>query len=223
MRWNQSLIALVTLLLLSGLSITVWQWQRRSLASATLDCTAADLAPLTVTPPLHQPTDPKTWLNRDRPLRELLPTAINSSQTSILIEKSKYRLTLYYNQQSIKSYPVVFGDPVGDKLREGDRKTPEGIFKLRDLYPHPEWSKFLWIDYPNATSRQKHCQARSQGTIPPNVGIGGEVGIHGVPAGRDAWIDQRVNWTLGCPALKNQDVDEIYAVVQVGTTVEIVP
>lgn len=154
---------------------------------------------------------------------QLLPGDFDRANVSILIEKSAYRLTLYYNQQPIKSYDVVFGDPQGDKRREGDRKTPEGIFNIQDKYPHPSWSKFLWLDYPTAQSRCKHRQAKQRGEIPFSSGIGGEIGIHGVPAGQDALIENQMNWTLGCPALRNQDVDEIYDVVQVGTVVEIIP
>lgn len=161
-----------------------------------------------VDPVFHRP--PMAMVNGERDLAELLPQGFDRSKTSILIEKSKYRLTLYYDQKPVKSYAVVFGDTLGDKRQEGDRKTPEGILRIRDLYPHPDWAKFLWLDYPNAQSRCKHDRAKQQGEIPHSSSIGGEVGIHGVPAGRDAWVTDRVNWTLGCPALKNGDVEELY-------------
>ncbi|NJM90637.1 MAG: murein L,D-transpeptidase [Hydrococcus sp. RU_2_2] len=96
-------------------------------------------------------------------------------------------------------------------------------FKLRDLYPHPTWSKFLWIDYPTQESWRKHLQAKREGKIAWSDRIGGEVGIHGVPAERDSLIDNRIHWTWGCISLKNQDVDELYQFVRVGTLVEIVP
>ena len=163
-------------------------------------------------------------LNYDRPLTQLLVTNSDRTATSILIEKSQKRLTLYYQEQPIKSYPLVLGnDPVGDKRQEGDYKTPEGMFKIRDLYPHPQWSKFIWIDYPTAESWDKHLEAKRQGLIPASTTIGGEIGIHGVPRGGDYLIDENKNWTWGCIALKNQDVDEIYDWLQVGTTVEIIP
>ncbi len=60
-----------------------------------------------------------------------MTSLIDKSQTAIVIEKLKYRLTLYYQKQPIKSDPVVLGsNPVGDKLKEGDYKTPKGIFKV---------------------------------------------------------------------------------------------
>lgn len=66
---------------------------------------------------------------------------------------------------TLKSYAVVFGDPLGDKRREGDRKTLEGILRIRDPYPHPDWSKFLGLDYPNAQSQCKCDRAKQQGEI----------------------------------------------------------
>ncbi len=174
-------------------------------------------------PRIHTPPSAGDWVNADRPLTALLPNPQDTAQTSILIEKSRYRLTLYYRGQPVKSYPVVFGDPVGDKLREGDRKTPEGILRIQDLYPHPSWGSFLWLDYPTKTSWRKHYQAKTMGKIPRSASIGGEVGIHGVPEGNDNWVDRRQNWTLGCPSVKSADIAELYSAVQVGTIVEIIP
>jgi murein L,D-transpeptidase YafK len=172
---------------------------------------------------LHIPPLAATFLNENRPISQLLPSNVERTKTSILIEKSKHRLTLYYDQNPIKSYPVVFGDPEGDKQREGDRKTPEGLFRIQDQYPHPQWAKFLWLDYPTAQSWCKHERSKQQGIIPNLSGIGGEIGIHGVPTGKDALVDNRTNWTLGCPSLKTKDIEEVYKVVQIGTLVEILP
>lgn len=163
-------------------------------------------------------------LNYDKSLEQLISQTNNKNQVSVLIEKSKHRLTLYYDLKPIKSYPVVFGtNSVGDKYSEGDRRTPEGIFTIKDLYPHPQWSKFIWLDYPNAQSWRKHFQAKVDGKLPWQIPIGGEVGIHGVPVGTDRMIDDRHNWTWGCPSLKNKDVDELYKWVKQGTVVEILP
>jgi murein L,D-transpeptidase YafK len=167
-------------------------------------------------------TAPTTFLNTEQTLTKLLPVNFDRHKISLLIEKAQHRLTVYYDQQPVKSYPVVFGNLVGDKRQEGDRKTPEGILQIQDKYPHPHWSKFLWLDYPNAQSECKHNRAKQKGEIPWQSTIGGEVGIHGVPIGSDAMIDNRENWTLGCPALKTQDINELYDFVQNGTIVEIV-
>ena len=154
----------------------------------------------------------------------LLPAYFDRDQVTVLIEKSDHQLTVFYDRRPIKSYPVVFGkNPVGDKRNEGDRKTPEGIFHIRDRYPHPAWSKFLWLDYPTPQAWREHFQAKASGQINWLLPIGGEVGIHGVPNNDDSLIDDQTNWTWGCPSMKNEDVDDLYSVVQVGTLVEIVP
>ena len=163
-------------------------------------------------------------LNYERSLLDLIPAPINKSQTAILVEKSDYKLTLYYQNQPVKSYPIVLGNnPVEDKMREGDYKTPEGIFQVRDLYPHSSWSKFIWLDYPNQESWRKHLEAKRTGKIKPSDTVGSEIGIHGVPQNGDYLIDRRSNWTWGCISLKNKDVDEIYSVIEAGTKVEIIP
>jgi murein L,D-transpeptidase YafK len=172
----------------------------------------------------HQISSGEIAIVTNKSLAKLLGDRIDKKNISILIEKSKYRLTIYQNKQPIKSYPIVLGDnPLGDKFIEGDRRTPEGIFQLKDLYPHPQWSKFLWLDYPNAASWRKHLNAKQTGQIPWYTSIGKDVGIHGVPTNTDKLIDNQVNWTWGCISLKNADVDEIYAVAQTGTLVEILP
>jgi murein L,D-transpeptidase YafK len=164
---------------------------------------------------------PMTFVNADKGLVQLLPANFDQTKITVLIEKTQHRLTLFYNQTPIKSYAVVFGNGKGDKRQEGDRKTPEGILKIQDKYPHPNWSKFLWLDYPNAQSECKHSRAKQQGEIPWASTIGGEVGIHGVPIGSDNLIDDRQNWTWGCPSLKTTDINELYETVQLGTIVEI--
>ena len=157
-------------------------------------------------------------------LQNLLPQDFAKDDITLLIEKSEHRLTVYHKLTPIKSYAVVFGgEPVGDKRFEGDQKTPEGILRVKDLYPHPDWSKFIWLDYPNPASWRKHLASKLKGAIPLVSTVGSAVGIHGTPANNSEIIDNRVNWTWGCPSLKNEDVDEIYEVIQVGTVVEIRP
>jgi murein L,D-transpeptidase YafK len=210
-------VVLLALVGLGLMGVAVHRWLMPAIAQFTASrqpivCPAESTIHTALTAAVHS----------DRPLADLLPQHYDRGKVSILIEKSRYRLTVYYNQTPIKSYPVVFGDPQGDKRREGDRKTPEGILQIQDKYPHSTWSKFLWLNYPNAQSECKHNRAKQQGEIPANSQIGGEVGIHGVPIGKDAKIDQRINWTLGCPSLKTLDINELYDAVQVGTVVEIV-
>lgn len=147
---------------------------------------------------------------------------IDKNKISILIDKSDYMLYVRVNDQILKEYPVVFGKKDNeDKLMQGDKCTPEGKFKMISKYPHKEWSKFIWINYPNDDSWSKHNAAKHEGRIPENAQIGGEVGIHGVPKGMDFLVDTKFNWTLGCISLKNRDVDELYPYINKNTIIEI--
>ncbi|WP_255699373.1 murein L,D-transpeptidase family protein [Tychonema sp. BBK16] len=174
---------------------------------------------------LHKQFPSDNSLNYDKPLTQILgePDKLDKSRISILVEKSKYRLTVYSDKKPIKSYPVVFGgNPTGDKLKEGDSRTPEGVFRIKDMYPHESWSKFLWLDYPTKQSWRKHLKAKQNGTISWGDSVGSEVGIHGVPTNSENIIKNKSNWTLGCVSLENKDVDELFRFVERGTEVEII-
>ena len=160
-------------------------------------------------------------VNTGKTLQELLDSLhIRKEAIEIHIDKSEYTLLLWADGKELKSYPCVFGpDPVNDKRIEGDGCTPEGEFTIRAAYPHKKWSKFLWLDYPNTESQKKFSEAKQKGEIPADASIGGEIGIHGVPEHENKFIDNRVNWTAGCISVKDEDIDEIYAFVSVGTKV----
>ncbi|MGL6283197.1 MAG: L,D-transpeptidase family protein [Microcoleaceae cyanobacterium] len=163
--------------------------------------------------------------NYDKSLKDILPkNQTNLADILIQVMKSQRQLIVYYQNKPVKSYPIVLGqNPVGDKQKQGDYKTPEGIFQVHDLYPHPEWSKFIWINYPTGVSWRKYWRAKLAGEINWHDGIGREIGIHGVPAGQDYLIDEKNDWTWGCISLKNQDVDELYEYLQKGTVINILP
>ncbi len=162
-------------------------------------------------------------LNKDKAIASLINLKkLDKKAIAIVIEKSKYKLTVYYQKKPIKAYAIVLGaNPQDDKLRQGDKRTPEGIFHVQELYYHSQWSKFIWLDYPNQDSWRKFLQAKTRGEVTVNDDIGGEIGIHGVEKGQDWVIDRKINWTLGCISLKNKDVDEIYQLLQRGTAIEI--
>lgn len=141
------------------------------------------------------------------------------------VDKSERRFEVRAGDLLLKTYPCVLGEvPEGDKMMQGDRKTPEGVFGIRSKRMHDKWHAFVWVDYPNAESRRRFGQRKRDGTIPTTADIGGEIGIHGVPEGMDHWIDAGADWTWGCIALKNPDLDEIYPYIRAGgTTITIVP
>jgi murein L,D-transpeptidase YafK len=140
---------------------------------------------------------------------------------TVLISKSKYSLTLIdATGQWISSYPVVFGSKdLGDKMMQGDRKTPEGTFHIVAKRKHEKWNRFISIDYPNAESIEKFNARKAEGLIPANAKIGGEIGIHGVWPHEDYAIDQYQNWTEGCISTKNNYIQELFDILPIGTTV----
>ncbi len=215
--------SLLLLLLLISLSSLYWQLTRLGYAVPLPELfdviclnNCAEKNSQTIS---HSPLPNQQLLNYNKPITNI--DKLDKTKVSILVEKSKYRLTVYYDRQPIKSYSVVFGgNPVDDKLKEGDKSTPEGVFKIKDFYPHASWSKFLWLDYPNKYSWRKHFQAKLNGKINWHDRVGSEIGIHGTPD--NSLIDKKLNWTLGCVSLKNEDINELYQLVQKGTQVEII-
>jgi len=163
-------------------------------------------------------------INYEKDLAVIIDSlAIQPRDLSVKISKSEYLLSIIAKGKILKQYPVVFGnDPIGDKRMEGDRKTPEGTFKIRDLYPHKKWAKFIWIDYPTKASWKKHRLAKQNKEIPQSATIGGEIGIHGVPLGRDDLITNQQNWTWGCISLRNKDINELYQYAFKGMQVKII-
>jgi len=140
----------------------------------------------------------------------------------IVIDKSKYELSVIDGQGWLVTYPVVFGNnDLGDKMMAGDRRTPEGIFTLVSKRVDKKWDRFLALDYPTQSDYSKFNYRKQQGLIPQTAKIGGAIGIHGVWPHEDYTIDQYQNWTEGCISMKNQDVEELYNLVPIGTKVYI--
>jgi murein L,D-transpeptidase YafK len=140
----------------------------------------------------------------------------------VVIDKSDYELQVFDAQGWYATYPVVFGNnSLDDKKMEGDRLTPEGVYRITGKRPHQKWSRFLALDYPTAQDLQKFRQRKQRGEVPQNASPGGGVGIHGTWPRDEFMIDRYKNWTNGCIALKNEDVQEVYSYLQVGTQVTI--
>ena len=98
----------------------------------------------------------------------------------IVVDKSDYELKVYDEDGWYATYPVVFGSSgLDDKMMEGDKKTPEGTFRIISKRPHEKWHKMLMLDYPNKESWTKFNERKSNGEIPRNAKIGGGIAIHG--------------------------------------------
>ena len=144
------------------------------------------------------------------------------SPVRIVIDKSDYELHVYDAKGWFVTYPVVFGvAPLDDKKMEGDRRTPEGTFRITAKRPHSKWSYFIALDYPTKEDIAKFNQRKQRGEIPRNATPGGGIGIHGTWPRDEFMIDRYKNWTNGCIALKNEDVRDLYSYIQPGTPVTI--
>lgn len=134
----------------------------------------------------------------------------------VVIVKSTHTLTLLSHGQVLKTYKVSLGrGGTGAKNVAGDRETPEGEYVIDSKNPHSRFHRALHISYPNARDRER---ARKQGTSP-----GGDIEIHGIEE-KWAWVGslhRAVDWTAGCIAVTNPEIEEIYKLVPVGTPVEI--
>jgi murein L,D-transpeptidase YafK len=144
------------------------------------------------------------------------------SEVYIIVTKSDYELKVYDKDGWYATYPVVFGSKsLDDKMMEGDRKTPEGVFHIASKRLHEKWHKMMLIDFPTPSDYEKFSERKAQGLIPRNARIGGGIAIHGTWPHDDMAVDLYQNWTNGCVSLKNEDIDELYDMVPVGTKVTI--
>ena len=136
----------------------------------------------------------------------------------VVVLKKNRTLELMSGGKVIKSYKVALGgEPVGPKGRQGDHKTPEGLYILDSRNAHSQFHKSMHISYPNARDRR---QARAQGVSP-----GGDVFVHGLPNGY-GWAGtahRMKDWTDGCIAVTNEEIEEIWNAVADGTPIEIQP
>jgi murein L,D-transpeptidase YafK len=137
---------------------------------------------------------------------------------SIVIEKKAHRLTLYHMGRPLRSYQVALGgQPVGDKRSRGDRRTPEGLFSIDGVNENSDFHLALHISYPD----ERHWAIADSLGVDP----GDEILIHGLPRGRGGiGAQHRVkDWTNGCIALTDEEMEQIWRVVPIGTPVEIKP
>ncbi|MDZ5650148.1 L,D-transpeptidase family protein [Nitrospirillum sp. BR 11828] len=148
--------------------------------------------------------------------KEQAPLPATAQADSILIEKSRHRLTLYRDGQVLRSYAVALGSGGLDaKTREGDRKTPEGHYHIDSRNPHSAFHLALHVSYPET---QDVAAAKARGQDP-----GGEIMIHGIRNGM-GWLSgwhRVMDWTAGCVAVTDTEIEEIWRVVPNGTPVDI--
>lgn len=176
------------------------------------------LLALAVQPASLQPT------TTDRSLLKL-------TSPRIVVKKAERRLFLYDGNKLVKTYRIGLGlSPKGDKVRQGDRRTPEGDFYIFTRNDKSAFYLSLGVSYPNATHADRGLRdgliTKSQHdaimralklkkTPPQNTALGGDIYIHGRGASSD--------WTWGCVALEDNDIRELFDIATVGTPVTILP
>jgi len=136
----------------------------------------------------------------------------------VLIDKSERRMTLLWKGTPVRMYRIALGgSPTGKKQCQGDQRTPEGTYSITGRNPWSDYHRSLRISYPNADDI---VNARRLGCDP-----GGDIMIHGLPNGRGFFgaVHAVTDWTLGCIAVTDSEIDEIWDAVRDGTAVEIRP
>ena len=136
----------------------------------------------------------------------------------IIVEKSKRTMTLLKQDREVRTYKIALGrDPVGPKVMQGDNKTPEGIYYVDYKVPNSVYHRALHLSYPSPDDVER---ARALGVAP-----GGSIMIHGMKPDK-FWmgdVQYLFNWTNGCIALTNREIEEVWALVSPWTPVEIRP
>jgi murein L,D-transpeptidase YafK len=136
----------------------------------------------------------------------------------VVVYKRERKLVLLSQGKELRSYKIALGrEPIGPKARQGDHRTPEGVYILDSRNPNSRFYKAFHISYPNS---KDIAAARGLG-----VSAGGDIMLHGLPKDY-VWVGKAHaldDWTDGCVAVTNEEMDEIWKLVRVGTPIEIKP
>ncbi|WP_245580452.1 murein L,D-transpeptidase family protein [Anaerobiospirillum succiniciproducens] len=136
----------------------------------------------------------------------------------VVVYKQYHQMMLYKNNQVVRKYWIALSDrPQGHKIQEGDRRTPEGTYTLDYVKENSYYYRAFHISYPNP---QDIANARKRGVSP-----GGMIMVHGQPPSNSEYHEtvQRSDWTNGCIAILNPEMDEFISLVDPGTPIEIKP
>jgi murein L,D-transpeptidase YafK len=145
------------------------------------------------------------------------PASTDVADRVILI-KNRRVLLLIENGEILRAYKVALGkQPLGPKIKEGDKRTPEGTYILDSRKPQSKFYRGLHVSYP---SEADSANARKLGVLP-----GGDIMLHGLSALREPLgkFHRRYDWTDGCIAVTNTEIEEIWKLVPDGTPIEIRP
>jgi murein L,D-transpeptidase YafK len=181
--------------------------------------------------PAQSAEDVTAILTKEEEALNQRPLKLPLEEPRVVVEKGARRLRLYAGGELVRVRRVALGfEPEGDKVRQGDGRTPEGDYKVCMKNPKSSFYLSLGLTYPNAEdaerglrdgliTRAQHrgiTNALTAGRCPPwNTALGGEIFIHGGGTGRD--------WTFGCVALENPEIKELFDTLPAGTPVRILP
>ena len=147
-----------------------------------------------------------------------------SRSLAMVVDKAAYRLILIDSGSPVEIFPIELGlNPYDDKTREGDCCTPEGLYRVewKRGIGNTSFYKALWLNYPNGEDREQFILRKESGQLSANSSIGGAIEIHGCGSGKPGNGGGR-NWTLGCIALSNDNIDILFEKVSSGCPVTIV-
>lgn len=179
------------------------------------------LAALSFIPPVKKK---RTGVKKTAISKTVRPVVKDSTENPyyIIVDKSDYELKVYDDEGWYATYPIVFGSKdLGDKMKEGDKRTPDGNFKVILKKIHPKWGPELLLDYPNDISYQRFKERKAKGLIPKNARIGNGIAIHATRPQEEWTIDNFYNWTDGCVSVKYTEMKDLFSYIPVGTKVTI--
>ena len=142
----------------------------------------------------------------------------NARADKIVVKKSKKEMELFYKKRSLKKYKISIGkNQSGHKIKRGDKRTPEGKYILDWKNAHSKYHLSIHISYPSKNDRKR---AKAKGLNP-----GGDIMIHGLPKYVLFFskLHRLIGYTYGCIMVTNEEMDEIWRAVAVGTPIEIRP
>lgn len=136
--------------------------------------------------------------------------------TSIQVHKADRKMYLLHNSDVLETYDIhLGGQPIGKKHFEGDGKTPEGIYYISHKNPNSTYHLSLGVSYPNDADRAYAAAAGKR--------TGGDIFVHGGPVTKRSKQMRHDDWTAGCIAVTNKQIEQIYAMVKPGTPIIILP
>lgn len=165
------------------------------------------------------PTATPTLSPRQLELLNAPPLSPTAKIDKIVVHKAKREMQVFENDKLLKTYPVSLGkNPIGHKEFEGDKKTPEGVYTINDRNPNSAYHKNLGISYPNDADIA-HAKAHGKSA-------GGAIKIHGIKNGLGEIVGANhllKDWTDGCIAVTDREMDELFVAVVDNAVIEILP